>query len=527
MNRIPHFLVCIVVALLSSFSSVVAQNLLTNGDFESGGAGVGFQTNYFLALTPGTSTTRNYAITTDSFTMNNTNFCHSTDHTSGTGKMMVVDGSGNGGDKFWEVVNGSSLGVISGRTYQFSYWIRSISATNTAANSAIIAVNTNGTTGAISLLSGPAQCPTGNPSAWTKVTYQWTATTNNAQIWLTDTQSAGGGVGNDFAIDDIALVELLPPLSISATAVNPTCPNANNGTIIVSGVNGVPPYVTYNLSGTSSNSNNNGVFSNLSPGTYSVSVVDSNGTQVSQNGISIVDPLNISITASSNSICAGSPVTLTANGASAYTWSSNPIDTGITNINATVQTVQPTAPTTYTINSTTTTTSTNNLITNGDFSSGNSGFTSNYQYLATAPVGGVQNAYGVVTNPQAWFSAFTTCGDHTTGNGKMMVVDGTATSANSILWKQIVPVINNTTYAFSFWVQSVVNVNPANIEVFINGISVGTQLAPTNITCNNWVQFSYSWNSATNNTATIVLYDRTVISNGNDFAIDDIALITT
>lgn len=527
MNRIPQFLVCIVVALLSSFSSVVAQNLLTNGDFESGGAGVGFQTNYFLALTPGTSTTRNYAITTDSFTMNNTNFCHSTDHTSGTGKMMVVDGSGNGGDKFWEVVNGSSLGVISGRTYQFSYWIRSISATNTAANSAIIAVNTNGTTGVISLLSGPAQCPTGNPSAWTKVTYQWTATTNNAQIWLTDTQSAGGGVGNDFAIDDIALVELLPPLSISATAVNPTCPNANNGTIIVSGVNGVPPYVTYNLSGTSSNSNNNGVFSNLSPGTYSVSVVDSNGTQVSQNGISIVDPLNISITASSNSICAGSPVTLTANGASAYTWSSNPIDTGITNINATVQTVQPTAPTTYTINSTTTTTSTNNLITNGDFSSGNSGFTSNYQYLATAPVGGVQNAYGVVTNPQAWFSAFTTCGDHTTGNGKMMVVDGTATSANSILWKQIVPVINNTTYAFSFWVQSVVNVNPANIEVFINGISVGTQLAPTNITCNNWVQFSYSWNSATNNTATIVLYDRTVISNGNDFAIDDIALITT
>lgn len=527
MNRIPHFFVCIVVVLLSSFSSVVAQNLLTNGDFESGGAGVGFQTNYFLAFTPGTSTTRNYAITTDSFTMNNTNFCHSSDHTTGTGKMMVVDGSGNGGDKFWEVINGSSLGVISGRTYQFSYWIRSISATNTVSNSAIIAVNTNGTTGVISLLSGPAQCPTGNPSAWTKVTYQWTATTANAQIWLTDTQSAGGGVGNDFAIDDISLVELLPPLSISASAVNPTCPNANNGTILVSGVNGVPPYVTYNLSGTSSDSNNNGVFNNLTPGTYSVSVIDSNGTQVSQNGISIVDPANISITASSTSICAGSTVTLTANGAPAYTWSSTPNDPGITNLNATVQSVQPTVPTTYTINSTTTTTTTTNLITNGDFSSGNTGFISNYQYLATAPVGGVQNAYGVVTNPQAWFSAFTTCGDHTTGSGKMMVVDGTAISANSILWKQTVPVINNTTYAFSFWVQSVVNVNPANIEVLINGVSVGFQLAPTNITCNNWVQFTYSWNSLTNTTASIVLYDRTVISNGNDFAIDDIAFVTT
>ena len=529
MSRIPQIFVCTLVALLSSFSSLVAQNLLTNGDFESGGAGVGFQTNYFLALTPGTSNPRNYTLTTDSFTMNNTNFCNSSDHTTGTGKMMVVDGSGNGGDKFWEVINGSTLGVISGRTYQFSYWIRSISATNTAANSAIIAVNTNGTTGVITLLSGPAQCPLGNPSAWTKVTYQWTATTNNAQIWLTDTQSAGGGVGNDFAIDDISLVELLPPLSISATAVNPTCPTANNGTIIVSGVNGVPPYVTYTLSGTSSDSNNNGVFSNLTPGTYSVSVTDSNGTQVSQNGISIVDPLNISISASAISICAGSSVTLTANGASAYTWSSNPNDTGITNLNATTQTVQPTVPTTYTINSTTTTTSTNNLIINGDFSSGNTGFISNHQFLASAPVGGAQNAYGVVANPQTWFNAFTNCGDHTSGTGKMLVVDG-ATSANSIVWRQNVPVVNNSVYNFSFWVQSVVNTNPANIEVFINGVSVGFRLAPTDIVCTSplrWIQFTYAWNSLTNNNANIVLYNRNINSGGNDFAIDDIALITT
>ena len=522
--------ICIVLLfIISGFNSIFAQNLLINGDFESGAAGTGFQTNYFLAFTPGTSNPRNYALTTDSFTMNNTNFCNSSDHTSGTGKMMVVDGSGNGGDKFWEVVNGSTLGVISGRTYQFSYWIRSISATNTAANSAIIAVNTNGTSGVISLLSGPAQCPIGNPSAWTKVTYQWTATTNNAQIWLTDTQSAGGGVGNDFAIDDISLVELLPPLSISATAVNPTCPTANNGTIVVSGVNGVPPYVTYTLSGTSSDSNNNGIFNNLTPGTYSVSVVDSNGTQVSQNGISIVDPLNISISASATSICSGSSVTLTANGASAYTWSSNPNDTGMTNLNATTQTVQPTVPTTYTINSTTTTTSTNNLIVNGDFSLGNTGFITNHQFLAAAPLGGAQNAYGVLANPKDWFDAFTNCGDHTSGTGKMLVVDG-ATSANSIVWRQNVPVVNNRVYNFSFWLQSVVNTNPANIEVFINGVSVGFRLAPTDIVCTSplrWVQFTYAWNSLTNNNANIVLYNRNINSGGNDFAIDDIAFVTT
>lgn len=524
MNRFSKSILPLIFLLLCCSGLLSAQNLLVNGDFESGGAGVGFQTNYFLPATAGTSATRNYSITTDSYTMNTANFCHSTDHTSGSGKMMVVDGSGNGGDKFWELVNGSAIGVLSGHTYQFTYWIRSISATNTAANSAMIALNTNGTTGIITLVTGATQCPTGNPSAWTKVTYQWTATTSNAQIWLTDTQSAGGGVGNDFAIDDISLVELLPPLSISYSATNPSCPNANNGTIVAYGLNGTPPYVSYTLSG-SSTPNTTGVFTNLGPGTYSVSVVDSNGTQVTQNGITLTDPTNISITASANSICAGGSVNLTASGASAYTWSAAPNDPSLSNLNGSSQTVSPTVPTTYSISATTTNTS--NLIYNGDFSLGNTGFSTNYQYLATAPSGGIQNAYGVVTNPQAWFASFTTCGDHTSGSGKMMVVDGTASSANSILWKQVVQVANNRTYSFSFWIQSVVNVNPANIEVFINGTSIGSLLATTNIACNNWVQFTYSWNSLTANSAEIILYDRTVIANGNDFAIDDIAFTTS
>ncbi|MFY8214396.1 MAG: beta strand repeat-containing protein, partial [Flavobacterium sp.] len=527
MTQLPKSLYTVLLLLALGMQSIFAQNLLINGDFESGGAGVGFQSNYNLSTTPGVSNPGNYLLTTNSFTMNNANFCNSSDHTTGFGKMMVVDGSGNAGDKFWELVNGGTIGVISGRTYQFSYWIRSISATNTAANSAIIAVNTNGTTGPRTLLSGPTQCPLGNPSAWTKVTYQWVATTNSAQIWMTNTQTVGGGVGNDFAIDDISLVAILPPLSITSSSVNPSCPNANNGSIIANGVNGVPPYVTYTLSGTSSATNSTGVFNNLAPGTYSVSVLDSGGTQVSQNGISIVDPANISITATSTSICVGNTVTLTANGAAAYTWSSTPNDPSITNINATSQTVQPTVPTTYSISANTS--STTNLITNGNFSSGNTGFTSNYQYYTVAPVpNSAQNAYGVVTSPSAWFNPFTNCGDHTTGTGNMLVADG-ATTPNSIVWRQTVPVVSNRVYNFGFWIQSVVSNNPANIEVFINGVSVGFRLAPTDINCTSafrWVQYSTTWNSLASSSADIVLYNRNTNLSGNDFAIDDISLTT-
>ncbi|NBU80582.1 MAG: hypothetical protein EBS55_02900, partial [Flavobacteriaceae bacterium] len=143
----------ILITTLISFQGF-SQNLLVNGNFESGGSGIGFQTNYFLPGTVGTSAQREYNILTDPFIMNTSNFVHATDHTTGTGKMMVVDGSSSSGDKVWELLNGSSIGVVSGRTYIFSYWIRSISATNTLANSAIIAVNTNGTTSPPVLTSG-------------------------------------------------------------------------------------------------------------------------------------------------------------------------------------------------------------------------------------------------------------------------------------------------------------------------------------------------------------------------------------
>ncbi|WP_333666788.1 Ig-like domain-containing protein, partial [Flavobacterium sp.] len=224
-----HKIVLVTIALFS-FSGF-SQNLLVNGDFESGGSGTGFQTNYFLPATVGNSAPREYNIIADSFTMNTANFAHTTDH-SGAGKMMVVDGSGNGGDKIWELLNGSSIGVVSGTTYQFSYWIRSISATNNAGNSAVIGINTNGTTTAPVLVGGSATCPIGNPSAWTKVTYSWTATTNNAQIWITDTQTAGGGAGNDFALDDFSLIAVVPcPVPTVSVTQQPTCA-VPTGTIV-------------------------------------------------------------------------------------------------------------------------------------------------------------------------------------------------------------------------------------------------------------------------------------------------------
>ena len=343
----------VLITALISFQGF-SQNLLVNGNFESGGAGTGFQTNYNLPATTGTSAARDYNILVDPFTMNTTNFAHATDHTTGTGKMMVVDGSGSSGDKIWELLNGASIGVVSGRTYTFSYWIRSISGTNTLTNSAIIAVNTNGTTSPLVLTSGPATCPTGNPSAWTQVIYTWTATTSNAQIWITDNQTTGGGVGNDFALDDFSLVAAPLPLSLSYSFTNESCTGYQDGTITAYANNGVTPYVNYSLTnGGPITNNTTGVFTGLVPaGNYTLSVTDSAGTTVSQMNITISAAPGL-LTSSNATICSGTPTTLSVSGGSTgYTWTASPADSTLTATTSATPTVSPTVPTLYTVSST-------------------------------------------------------------------------------------------------------------------------------------------------------------------------------
>ena len=61
-----------------------------------------------------------------------------------------------------------------------------------------------------------------------------------------------------------------------------------------------------------------------------------------------------------------------------------------------------------------------NMVINGDFYQGDTGFITGYTFVADPNPFGVQSSYSIVTNPNAWFTAFAACGDHTTGNGNMV-----------------------------------------------------------------------------------------------------------
>jgi hypothetical protein len=161
------------------------------------------------------------------------------------------------------------------------------------------------------------------------------------------------------------------------------------------------------------------------------------------------------------------------------------------------------------------------LVYNGDFFLGNVGFTSDYTYYNPNNPTNAQKAYGVVTDAETWELALLPCNDHTNGLGRMMVIDGsTVNGGNDKVWCQTVPVNPGQNYTLTYWLQTLALPSPANIDVVINGVSLGTSLAP-NTTC-TWSQQTQSWNSGLNTTAQICFYNRNTASNGNDFAIDDI-----
>ena len=97
-----------------------------------------------------------------------------------------------------------------------------------------------------------------------------------------------------------------------------------------------------------------------------------------------------------------------------------------------------------------------NLITNGDFQSGNVGFTTDYNF-SPGDIGPAQS-YDVVANPA--FSRPNDLNaisyfDHTLGtvDGLMMAVNGAAVP-NVLVWSQTLTVTPNTDYDFSLWASS-------------------------------------------------------------------------
>jgi gliding motility-associated-like protein len=109
------------------------------------------------------------------------------------------------------------------------------------------------------------------------------------QVTVTDVNNCVAAVSSNITIINPAVISIT-----NQSFTNITCNGANNGTITIVGAGGTAPLL-YTITGGASNGT--GVFTNLSAGTYRVTVSDANGcpTAVS-NFMTIINPAVISIT---------------------------------------------------------------------------------------------------------------------------------------------------------------------------------------------------------------------------------------
>jgi gliding motility-associated-like protein len=158
------------------------------------------------------------------------------------------------------------------------------------------------------------------------------------------------------------------------------------------------------------------------------------------------------------------------------------------------------------------------MATNGNFSSGNTGFLTAYTYNATSIWN--EGTYTVGPNPSAVHPNFGSWGDHTTGTGNYMLVNG-STGGNKILWRQIVSFPPGVQVTVKWWMLTFVT-PPGSLQLKLAGTNIGNPVSTPNST-GSWSQATRTFTVPASGSATINLVTTSAALSGNDFGIDDIS----
>lgn len=222
---------------------------------------------------------------------------------------------------------------------------------------------------------------------------------------------------------------------------------------------------------------------------------------------------NISASVDTIRACDGSQINLNATGGTSYTWS------GSTNLSCTScpnPTYTAQAGDTLIVSSNTNVSS---LVVNGDFSQGNTGFTSAYIYNPTTIWN--EGTYAVGPNPNAVHPNFGTWGDHTTGTGNYMLVNG-STGANQNLWQQTVTLPPGAQVTMSLWVLTFVT-PPGSMQISMNNQVLGASFSTPNA-AGIWLQRFRSFTVPPSGVCQLRIITLSNSLAGNDFGLDDIML---
>ena len=273
---------------------------------------------------------------------------------------------------------------------------------------------------------------------------------------------------------------------------------------------------------------------------YTVTTTDANGCFTTSNAVALVINPTPKPTITADYCLVSKKIHLTATGVGTYLWNTTEttptIDVDIAGINTVKVTSVNGCIGTASINVA------NELVTNGDFSMGNTGFATplssgnRYTYVADSPLITTElvpaGVYGIGTKGSNYHVNFWGV-DHTSGTGNFMIINGFPGSPQPVVWQETVTVKPNTDYYFSAYAISLNDAgNYAHLQFSINGIPFGTDAqltAGTNNNGNPWKpqdRFYGTWPSGSATTAIIEIIDLQTAPGGNDFGLDDISFGT-
>jgi len=165
-----------------------------------------------------------------------------------------------------------------------------------------------------------------------------------------------------------------------------------------------------------------------------------------------------------------------------------------------------------------------NLIINGSFEQGNTGFSSAYTYVPTPTPDNqgmwIEGTYAIGSDPQAYHRLWSSFGAEAGTN--MMIVNASPVAGTTVWSENNITVTQNTTYLFSAWVASSYPDSPAQLQFNISNTNLGSLTLST--TPGLWQQFSGYWNSGSNTQVSVANVDLNIVRSGNDFVIDNISM---
>ncbi len=167
-----------------------------------------------------------------------------------------------------------------------------------------------------------------------------------------------------------------------------------------------------------------------------------------------------------------------------------------------------------------------NIIVNGDFEDGDSGFFTDYDEAQSNCTGhsagylGCEGVYAVIDDPSDGHTNFDPCSDNG-GGGNMMVVNGAAQLQN--IWCQDVCVDPDGSYLVNAYAASVNPGSPGILQFSIDGTTIGDILNLTSSTC-AWEYFEAEREASGETTVTFCVTNQNTAAGGNDFALDDIGM---